>query len=148
MDLESNFEKIYRTFRLNIYRKIFEVLGEREGSLNATGFFAVEAIGLMNEPTVGEFAECLSITSSNAAYKVRQLIKKGYVIKVPTDDKRSFRLRVTDKFTRYYHSDNSYGSYIFRLISQSLDEEEIEQTNRLFEKFVRATENRKGDKND
>lgn len=145
MQLESNFEKIYRNFRLHLYQYIFSVLGEREGSLTVTEFFAVETIALMDSPTVSEFAEFLSITSSHASYKVRQLIEKGYVKKVPTDDKRTFKLEVTEKFTKYYHRDNAYGKYIFDILKQTLTDEEIEQTDRLFEKFVKAIE--KGDKN-
>lgn len=145
-DIESNFEKIYRNFRLHLYKYIFEALGEREGSLTVTEFFAVETIGLMDNPTVTEFAECLSITSSHAAYKVRQLAEKGYVRKIPTEDGRVFKLEVTEKFTRYYHGDNAYGRYIFDILKQKMSQEELEQTDRLFKKFVAAIE--KGDYND
>lgn len=145
--LEENFEKIYRNFRLQLYKHIFEVLGEREGSLTVTEFFAVEVIGLMDNPTVGEFAESISVSSSLAAYKVRQLIEKGYVIKVPTEDKRTFRLAVTDKFKKYYHEQNSYGRYIFDILSKTLTEQELEFTDKLFEKFV-ATIQSDGVKND
>ena len=142
-ELENNFEKIYRDFRLHLYKHIFEILGEREGSLTVTEFFAVETIGLMGSPTVSEFAECLSITSSHAAYKVRQLVEKGYVNKIPTEDKRTFRLEVTEKFNGYYHKENSYGNYIFNLLSKSLTEEELEQTDELFKKFVLTIEENK-----
>lgn len=146
MDIEKNFEKIYRNFRLHLYKYIFEALGEREGSLTVTEFFAVETIGLMGNPTVTEFAECLSITSSHAAYKVRQLAEKGYVRKIPTEDGRVFKLEVTEKFTRYYHGDNACGRYIFDILKQKMSQEELEQTDRLFKKFVAAIE--KGDYND
>lgn len=135
--IESNFETIYRDFRLRLYKHIFGVMGEREGSLTVTEFFAVETIGLMGAPTVSEFAEALSITSSHAAYKVRQLIDKGYVLKVPTDDKRTFRLKTTDKFLKYYHDETSYGRYIFDFLSSTMTEEELAQTSELFEKFVK-----------
>ncbi len=145
MELTSNFEKIYKNFRLQIYKRVFAILGEREGSLSATEFFAVETIGLMGEPTVGEFAEALSITSSHASYKVRQLVEKGYIEKIATEDKRSFKLCVTEKFTKYYHSENSYGNYIFEILSKSLTQEEIEFTDKLFKKFVNTIE---GEQND
>lgn len=134
--IESDFETIYRDFRLRLYKHIFGVMGEREGSLTATEFFAVETIGLMGAPTVSEFAEALSITSSHAAYKVRQLIDKGYVIKEPTEDRRTFRLKTTDKFLKYYHDENSYGRYIFDFLSSTMTEEELAQTSELFGKFV------------
>lgn len=143
MNIESNFEEIYRNFRLRLYKHIFEVMGEREGSLTVTEFFAVETIGLMDRPTVGEFAECLSISSPLAAYKVQKLIEKGYLVKEPTEDRRSFRLQVTEKFWRYYHSENSYGRYIFDVLSQTLTQDELEFTDKLFEKFVQTIENEK-----
>ena len=138
--VEINFEKIYRNFRLQLYKYIFEIMGEREGSLTVTEFFAVETIGLMGSPTVTEFADCLSITSSHAAYKVRQLVEKGYVSRVPTSDKRTFRLEVTQKFYKYYHKDNAYGKYVLKILSEILNGDELEQTDRLFKKFVESIE--------
>lgn len=132
----ENFEKIYSDFRLKIYKRIFKVLGEREGSLTATEFFAVETIGLMGSPTIGEFAKALSITSSHAAYKVRSLADKGYIVKRATGDRRAFRLEVTDKFTRFYHKEDSYGNYIFSLVSGAMTAEELKTVGGLFEKFV------------
>lgn len=143
MNIENNFEKIYRNFRLELYKRIFGILGEREGSLSVTEFFAVETIGLMENPTVSEFAECLSISSPLAAYKVHKLAEKGYLIKEPTDDKRSSRLQVTEKFWRYYHSENSYGRYIFDILSKTLTPEELAFTDKLFEKFVQVIESGK-----
>ena len=130
-DIESNFEKIYRNFRLRLYKYIFGIIGEREGSLTVTEFFAVETIGLLDNPTIGEFAECLSITSSHAAYKVRQLVEKGYVVKTPTEDKRTFRLGITEKFTKFYHEDNSYGKYIFEMLSNTMSADDLEQTDEI-----------------
>ena len=127
-DIESNFEKIYRNFRLRLYKYIFGIIGEREGSLTVTEFFAVETIGLLDNPTIGEFAECLSITSSHAAYKVRQLVEKGYVVKTPTEDKRTFRLGITEKFTKFYHEDNSYGKYIFEMLSNTMSADDLGRT--------------------
>lgn len=143
MDIEKNFEKIYRNFRLRLYKYIFGIIGEREGSLTVTEFFAVETIGLLDNPTIGEFAECLSITSSHAAYKVRQLVEKGYVVKTPTEDKRTFRLGITEKFTKFYHEDNSYGKYIFEMLSNTMSADDLEQTDALFKKFVQTIEGQK-----
>lgn len=136
--LKENFEKIYRNFRLNVYKRIFEIMGENEGSLTATEFFAAETAELMDGPTISEFADFLSITSSHAAYKVRQLAEKGYIEKTPTADKRTYRLKVTDKFEREYHSRKSYGSYVFDILSESLTAEELAAVDRLFEKFVKT----------
>ena len=69
--IQDNFEKIYRRFRRELYRHIFSVLGERDGSLTVAEFFSVEVIYLMGKPTVGEFAKTLAISLPNATYKVR-----------------------------------------------------------------------------
>lgn len=142
--IQENFEIIYRDFRLHLYKNIFKIIGEREGSLTATEFFSVEVIYLLGNPTVSEFAEYLNISSPLAAYKVRSLIEKGYLTKMTTSDKRSYRLSVTEKFLQYYHQEESYGQYIFDHLSQHLTAEELEQTDKLFEKFVKAI----GEKND
>lgn len=143
-DIESDFEKIYRSFRLELYKYIFGLMGEREGSLTVTEFFAVEVIALMGSPTVTEFAECLSITSSHAAYKVRQLVEKGYVNRIPTEDKRTFRLEVTEKFRKYYHENNAYGKYVMNILDKTLSDGELEETDRLFKKFVKHIEDTNG----
>lgn len=144
-EIEQNFERIYRDFRLRLYKYIFSVMGEREGSLTVTEFFSVETIALMGSPTVSEFADALSITSSHAAYKVRQLIEKGYVTKTPTYDRRTFKLEVTDKFKKYYHEKNAYGNYIFKVLSKTMSAEELSVTDGLFKKFVQTIEKEKTD---
>lgn len=144
MSIEKNFEKIYRNFRLHLYKHIFEIMGEREGSLTVTEFFAVETIGLMDNPTVGEFADCLCISSPLAAYKVHKLMEKGYIVKEQGGDRRCATLQVTDKFRKYYHEEDSYGRYIFDILSETLTPEELEQTDKLFEKFVKTIEGEKG----
>lgn len=144
--IQENFEKIYRKFRLELYRQIFGVLGEREGSLTVSEFFSVEVIYLLENPTVGEFAKTLSISLPNATYKVRSLIEKGYIRKEETHDKRTFRLAVTDKFLRYYHSEFSYGQYIFDRLSERLSREQLAQVDSLFEDFISQIDREKEEK--
>lgn len=139
--IEKNFQTLYGKFRLQLYKNIFKMMGEREGSLTATEFFAVESIYLLNNPTVTEFAECLNISSSLAAYKVRSLIEKGYIQKVPTADKRTFRLEVTEKFNRYYSDQDNYGRYVLNKMAEIYTEEELAQADTLFKKFIDASEN-------
>ena len=74
--------------------------------------------------------------SPNAAYKVRSLIDKGYLVKTRTEDKRSYRLSVTEKFTQYYHREDSYGAYITRMLGKRLTEEELAYVGKIFERYV------------
>ena len=130
--IEQDFEVIYKEFRLMLYKQIFGIIGEKAGSLSATEFFSVEVVYLLGSPTVTEFAEYLNISSPNAAYKVKSLIEKGYLTKEQTDDKRSFRLKVTKKFLDYYHATESYGAFITRMLEKRLTKEELTEAERIF----------------
>lgn len=136
MNIERDFEIIYNEFRLQLYKHIFGIIGERSGSLSATEYFSAEVVYLLGNPTVTEFADYLNISSPNAAYKVRSLIEKGYLVKTQTDDKRSYRLSVTDKFTKYYHKEDSYGTYITKMLEERLNDEELEYVSRIFRRYI------------
>ena len=73
--LEDNFMLVYDKFVLEFFRRIFEMVREREGSLSAMEAFSVEVIHELHEPTIGQFADFLNISQSNATYKVNSLIK-------------------------------------------------------------------------
>ena len=135
--IEQDFEVIYKEFRLMLYKQIFGIIGEKAGSLSATEFFSVEVVYLLGSPTVTEFAEYLNISSPNAAYKVKSLIEKGYLTKEQTDDKRSFRLKVTKKFLDYYHATESYGAFITRMLEKRLTKEELTEAERIFAHYVK-----------
>ncbi|HIW02288.1 MAG TPA: winged helix DNA-binding protein [Candidatus Protoclostridium stercorigallinarum] len=135
-NIERDFEVIYNEFRLKLYKHIFGIIGEKTGSLSATEYFAAEVVYLLGSPTVTEFAEYLNISSPNAAYKVRSLIDKGYLVKTRTEDKRSYRLSVTEKFTRYYHKEDSYGAYITKLLEKRLTAEELAYVEKIFRRYI------------
>lgn len=103
--MTDEFEALYRYLRLVHYKKLFETINERPGSLSATEAFSAEVIYLLGEPTIGEFARFLGISQPNASYKVISLVSKGYITKQPCEnDKRECRLVVTQKFRDYYGS--------------------------------------------
>ena len=77
--LDDNFISVYDKFKLHFYRQVFELVRERDGSLSAMEAFSLEVINMLDKPTVGQFAEFLNISQSNATYKVNNLIKKGYL---------------------------------------------------------------------
>ena len=83
--IAENFDKIYKAFRLQIYRHIFSILGKRESTLSAADYFTVETIYLLGNPTITEFARILSISQPNATYRIISLIEKGYVVKRETE---------------------------------------------------------------
>ena len=67
---------------------------------------------------------------------MKSLESKGYITKEQTDDRRTFRIRVTDKFLQYYHDTDSYGTFIMKMLSERLGPEELEKVDRIFEQFI------------
>lgn len=107
--LENTLLSITKKLRLHFYKHIFSVIREGKGSLSAMEVFSVEVIHHLNKPTVSEFADFLGISRPAASYKVASLIRKGYVVKEPSeDDRREFLLRLTDKYFNsiLLHEDN------------------------------------------
>lgn len=143
--IAENFDKIYKAFRLQIYRHIFSILGKRESTLSAADYFTVETIYLLGNPTTTEFARILSISQPNATYRIKSLIEKGYVVKRETEKKNTFRLAVTDRFLRYYHEDMGYGNFIFKELSERLSEEELLKVDEIFQNFIRQIEMDQGE---
>ncbi len=63
----------------------------------------------MNSPTISQFAHFLEISSPNATYKVKQLIKKGFITKEKSEkDHREFKLVPTQKFFDFYENKEDY----------------------------------------
>ena len=56
-----------------------------------------------------EFAKIANLSSPNAAYKVNNLMKKGYLEKIQSkEDKREYHLYVTQKYVDYYNISYQY----------------------------------------
>ena len=126
---------IYNKMRLTHYRQLFASIRDREGSLSAVEAFSVDAIYLLDRPTIKQFSDFLGISKPNATYKITNLIEKGYVTKVPSDeDKREARLFVTDKFLNYLGGRTQFISDAAEKLSEQFSEKELE----LFEKMLEA----------
>lgn len=129
---------LYKKFRLMHYKSLFGRVGERDGSLSATEAFSVDAIYLLNEPTIKQFSEYLGISQPNATYKINSLTEKGYVVKVPSsDDKREFHLQVTDKFFGYLDMRSQFIADAVSSLEGKYSEDELE----VFEKMLRDLSN-------
>jgi len=126
-------EDLYKKFRLMHYKSLFGRVGERDGSLSATEAFSVDAIYLLNEPTIKQFSEYLGISQPNATYKINSLSDKGYVVKLPsTDDKREFHLQVTDKFFGYLDMRSQFIADAVSSLEGKYSDEELD----LFRKML------------
>ena len=126
--LQDAFVKVYTKFKLHFYTKFFERIQERETSLTTVETFCMEIIYSINNPTVNEFARVANISSPNAAYKINNLIKKGYLRKVQSEvDKREFHLEVTEKYLDYYNITYSYIGKVMNRLEERLTPEELEK---------------------
>ena len=132
--VEKNFLAILNKMRLLFFHDIFGVIREREGSLSAMEAFSVEVIDMLGEPTIGQFADFLNISQSNATYKVNSLIKKGYIEKQnSTVDRREYHLVLSQK---YYNYKALMGAYIDKMIirmGENYSEQELEKFNGFLE---------------
>ena len=130
--LEKNFIEVYDKFKLQFYRKIFEKVRERDGSLSAMEGFSLEIIRALGEPTVGQFADFLNISQSNATYKVNNLIKKGYLVRQnSTTDRREYHLVLSEKYYSYAELMTSYELTVVDRMKKRFSEADVEKFNEL-----------------
>jgi len=126
--LDKSFSAVYDKFKLHFYRKVFELVRERDGSLSAMEAFSLEVIKILDRPTVGQFADFLNISQSNATYKVNNLIKKGYLERQnSTDDRREYYLVLSEKFYNYMGLISSYETQVVQRIRERFPEEDVEK---------------------
>lgn len=124
--MDEKFESVYNKFKLHFYQETFSRFANREASLTTVEAFAMEAIYALGSPTVHEFADFMRISSSNAAYKIGSLIRKGYVTKVQsTSDGREYYLRPTQKYLDYYSISSSYIHDVMGRIKRRFSDEDL-----------------------
>lgn len=125
--LRESFTRVYSKFKLHFYQKVFERWQDREASLTTVETFCMEIINAAGEPTVHEFAKLANLSSPNAAYKVNNLVKKGYLEKVQSEeDKREYHLRVTQKYLDYYNISYQYMDTVLKRMEERFSPEELE----------------------
>lgn len=134
--MEKSFNEVYDKFKLEFFRRIFELVREREGSLTAMEAFSIEVIHALHEPTVGQFAEFLNISQSNATYKVNNLIKKGYLIRQNSEtDRREYHLVLSDKYYGYTDIMRSYVETVTSRMREAFTPEESNMFGRLLDRI-------------
>ena len=130
--LRESFIRVYPKFKLHFYQKVFERWQDREASLTTVETFCMEIINAANEPTVNEFAKLANLSSPNAAYKVNNLVKKGYLQKVQSsEDKREYHLKVTKKYLDYYNISYQYMDTVLQRMEERFNSEEIKMLTKM-----------------
>lgn len=133
MSLESSFSKVYTKFKMHFYRELFSSLPENEESLTTVETFCMEVIHAMKRPTINEFASFIQISQPNAAYKVNNLIRKGYLMKTrSTKDKREYFLEVTPKYIDHCNESEKFMKDVCGRLEKKLTAEEAEKLEKIF----------------
>ena len=133
--LYDSFNKVYTKFKLHFYKEVFKKWRDREVSLTTVETFCMEIIHALGKPTVSEFASFTSLSSANAADKINNLVKKGYLNKVQSDeDKRIYYLEVTKKYIDYYNISYQYLKEVMSKLADRFTTEE----NKVLEKMLRV----------
>ncbi len=126
--IDQSFIEVYDKFKLHFYRRVFDLVRERDGSLSAMEAFSLGVIDMLDKPTVGQFATFLSISQSNATYKVNSLIKKGYLERQnSTTDRREYHLVLTEKFYTYMGLLSSYEHTVMERIRERFPEQDVQK---------------------
>lgn len=133
--LYDSFNKVYTKFKLHFYKEVFKKWRDREVSLTTVETFCMEIIHALGKPTVSEFASFTSLSSANAADKINNLVKKGYLNKVQSDeDKRIYYLEVTKKYIDYYNISYQY----LKEVMSKLEDRFTSEENMVLEKMLRV----------
>ena len=126
--IETNFRSVFDKFELRFFRKIFDLVRERDGSLSAMEAFSLEVIKILDTPTVGQFADFLKISQSNATYKVNSLIKKGYLERQNSPlDRREYHLVLSEKYYHYEDLLTSYQKTVIDRINERFSPEDLQK---------------------
>ena len=132
--IEKSFTEVYDKFKLQFYRRVFDQVRERDGSLSAMEAFSLEVIAMLDRPTVGQFAEFLNISQSNATYKVNSLMKKGYLERHNSQtDRREYHLVLSEKFYRYMGLLSSYEHTVMQRIEQRFSPEDVQKFDEILQ---------------
>ena len=124
--IKQSFSKVYTKFKLHFYRSVFARLGDREATLTTVETFCMEIIHALGKPTVNEFASFINISPPNAAYKVTNLIAKGYLEKLQSEeDKREFYLIPTKKYFDYYNISQGYMETVAGRVAKKVSHEDM-----------------------
>ena len=133
--LYDSFNKVYTKFKMHFYREVFKKWRDREASLTTVETFCMEIIHALGKPTVSEFANFTSLSSANAADKINNLVKKGYLTKVQSkEDKRIYYLEATPKYIDYCNISYQYLKEVMAKLENRFSTEE----NKVLEKMLRV----------
>lgn len=130
--LDQAFQQVYTKFKLHFYQQVFNKFETREATLTTVESFCMEVIMALGSPTIAEFSNMMNLSTPNAAYKINNLVKKGYVKKVQSStDKREYHLYPTRKYIDYYSISYAYLQQVVDRAKQRFSPEELQSLEKM-----------------
>lgn len=140
MKLRKSVNKFYKKIKLIILKNMFERIKDKEEAISSSEYFCLECIYLMGTPTISQVAKFLDISSPNATYKVKQLIKKGFIVKEKSEkDGREYLLKPTQKFFDFYENKEDY--VMVNELKESLDKKECKKMDKIMKILTEQIDN-------
>lgn len=128
MKFEEAFYEVYTKFKMHFYQQTFKRIGSKKTDLTTVESFCMESIVALGKPTVAEFAKFMNISTPNAAYKVNNLVQKGYLDKIQSSkDRREYYLRTTEKYKSSDSISYSYLTEVMKRIRENFSPEDVEK---------------------
>lgn len=109
---------------------MFKRIKDKDEGLSSSEYFCLECIYLMDKPSISQFAEFMDISSPNATYKVKTLMKKGFIQKEKSQkDGREYRLVPTQKFFELYESKDE--DVNLKTIKKNLNKDDVKKFDKI-----------------
>lgn len=87
----------------------------------------IEAIGMREKRTTGEVAKSLSITVGTLTVAINNLVKKGYVERVRSEeDRRIVRLQLTNRGRLFYRAHQHFHKSMVKAALEEMSQDEKE----------------------
>lgn len=143
MEQMVNLYGMYGKLRLFFYRYMYRGFGKRRRDITASEALSADVIRLMGSPTVSEFASFVGISQPNATYKIKNLVKKGYLKKFrSSSDKRVCRLAASEKFEKLHRESETPLREVEAELKKRFTPEEIDTASRVLDAAYRIMEQR------
>lgn len=136
--IEDSIAFIANYFWEKSIKNINNTLSDKQaGSFNMNDYYYLTSIYQLGAPKLGELADKLNLTKPAISALVKRLEKNELIIKTQSEqDKRVFRVKLTDKGIKIIEGDNKLYLELSKLISELLTKEEVNRTNELLLQIV------------
>lgn len=136
--IEDSIAFIANYFWEKSIKNINNTLSDRQaGSFNMNDYYYLTSIYQLGSPKLGELADKLNLTKPAISALVKRLEKNQLIIKKQSEqDKRVFRVKLTDKGIKIIEGDNKLYLELSNIISELLTNEEMDGINNLLFQVV------------